>query len=47
MIVDDLDFVRVAIKPHEAYAESIVDSDAVLSAPVTFERLQAVAGEDG
>jgi hypothetical protein len=39
MIVDDLDFVCVAIKPHEAYAELIVDSDAVLSAAVTLERL--------
>ena len=39
MIVDDHDFACVAITPHEADAESIVDSDAVLSAPVTFERL--------
>lgn len=47
MIVDDLDFVCVAITPHETDAESIVDSDAVLSAAVTFERLEAIAGEDG
>ena len=47
MIVDDLDFVSVAVTPHEADAESIVDSNAVLSVPVTFERLQAVAWEDG
>ena len=47
MIVDDLDSVCVAITPHKADAESIVGSNAVLSVPVTFERLQAVAGEDG
>jgi len=39
MIVDDLDIVCVAVTPHETDAESIVDSDAVLSAPITFERL--------
>jgi hypothetical protein len=39
MVVDDLNFVCVAVTPHEADAESIVDSDAVLSKPVTFERL--------
>jgi hypothetical protein len=43
----DLDFVCVAITPHEADAESTVDSDAVLCVPATFERLQAVAWEDG
>jgi hypothetical protein len=47
MIVGDLNFVCVAITPHEADAESIVDSDAVLSGPAALERLQAVAGEDG
>jgi hypothetical protein len=41
----DLDFVCVSITPHEADAESIVDSDAVLCVPVTFERHQAVAGK--
>ena len=46
MIADDLDFVRVVITPNETDTESIVDSDAVLSAPVTFERLEAVAGKD-
>jgi hypothetical protein len=39
MVVDDLGFVCVAITPHKADAESIVDSNAVLSVPVTFERL--------
>ena len=43
MIVDDLNVVCVAITPHEADAESIVDSDAVLSSPVIFERLESVA----
>jgi hypothetical protein len=43
MIVDDLDFVCVAITPHEADAESLVDSDAVLSSPVTFELFESVA----
>ncbi len=42
MIVDDLYFVCVAITPHEADAESVIDSDAVLSSPITFERFESV-----
>ena len=43
MIVDDLDFVRGSILPDKAEPPLIVDPDAVLSDPVAFQGLQAIA----
>ncbi len=43
MVVDDLNVVRVAAAPSETDPPLVVDSDAVLPAPVALERLQPVA----
>ena len=47
MIVHDFHVRRVAICPHKAEAVLIVDANAVLPLPVSFERFQVVAGERG
>jgi hypothetical protein len=36
MIIYDLNFPGVRLVPDEAYAVSIVDSDAMLSCPVSY-----------
>lgn len=47
MVIDDLDVLRPAVVPDEAYAPLVVDADAVLAGAVSPERLQAVAGRGG
>ena len=43
MIVDDFDFVGIAVSPNEADAPPAVDPDAVLALAVSGELLEAVA----
>jgi hypothetical protein len=45
MVIHDLHVVGVALAPYEADAPLVVDSDAVLTLPVAFQRLQLVSGE--
>jgi len=42
VVIDNLNIGRAAIGPDEADAELIVDANAVLTHPVTFERLQPI-----
>jgi phage tail protein X len=44
VIVDDLDIAGAVGCPDEAHPPLLVDPDAVLAAPVTRQRLEAVAG---
>jgi hypothetical protein len=46
VVVDDLDVVRVGSDPSEADAPLIVDTDAVLTSPVSCEFLEVVRGRD-
>ena len=43
MVVRDFDFVRALFPPAETKSVLLVDSNAVLSFPVTGERFQSVA----
>jgi hypothetical protein len=43
MIIDDLDTVGTRFLPDEANPPSIVDSDTVLSLPITFQNFQVVS----
>ena len=47
MVVHDLNAVCVAIRPDEANAELVVDTDTVLPSPRAFERFQPVPGQCG
>jgi len=42
VVIDNLNIGRAAIGSDEADAELIVDANAVLTHPVTFERLQPI-----
>ena len=44
MVVDDLDIKGIAIFPLETDPPLPIDADAVLSGPVTVQRLKVVAG---
>jgi hypothetical protein len=44
VIVHDLDLIGVAVVPDEADSPLIVDPHAVLTLPITRERLEAIAG---
>jgi len=46
VIVDDLDFEGLRLPPDEADPPLVVDSDAVLSAPPSFQGLQTISGWD-
>lgn len=46
MVVDDFDVVCVSIQPAETDAPLVVDAYAVLSLPVTLERLQPITGRN-
>jgi hypothetical protein len=43
MVINNLDRMSAAILPDEADAPLIVDSDAVLTSPVSFQTLKSVA----
>lgn len=44
MIITDFDVVRIAIDKSEADAPLVVDGDGMLSLPVGFQCVQAIAG---
>jgi len=44
MVVDYLDFVRIAIAPYKANPPLVINADAVLSFPVPAHLLQSIAG---
>ena len=46
MVVDDLDIVRVALRPAKADAPLIVDPDAVLPRTVATQLLEPVTGRN-
>ena len=46
MVIDNLDFVGLAIAPDKANAPLTVDAEAVLPFPITFQSLQSVASRD-
>src|SRR5579863_5548819 len=46
VVIGDLYLVGVAFPPDEAHPELIVDPNAVLTFPVTMQRLQFVAGRN-
>ncbi len=46
MVIDDLDFARMAILPHETHPPLVVDPDAVLSLPVRSESFKPVSRRD-
>jgi hypothetical protein len=43
MVVRDLDFMRIAILPTETHAILLIDPNALLTAPATFQTLKPVA----
>ncbi len=42
MIIDDLNLVRISVLPDETDSVLIVDSDAVLSHPLSFQAFQVI-----
>ena len=44
MIIDDFNIIRIASSPSKANAPALVDTDAVLSMPITDELLKMVSG---
>jgi len=44
VVVDNLDFVHVAVAPNEADTVLVIDADGVPSATVALESLEAIAG---
>jgi hypothetical protein len=46
VIIDDLYVMSIARTPSETNAPLVVDPDAVLTGPVTFQRFQPVAGRN-
>ncbi len=44
MIIDDFNIVRIAFTPYKANPPALVDSDAMLSFPITDEFLKMVSG---
>ena len=45
MIVDNLNVLRIAIFPDEAYPPFVIDPDAVLSRALSLQRFETVAGD--
>lgn len=46
MVISDFDFVGVAADPTEAQTPLVIDTDAVLTGTLAFERFEPVAGRD-
>ena len=44
MIIHDFDVFGSGVCPPEAQTKLIIDTDAVLSRPIAFERFQSIAG---
>jgi len=47
MVIGDLHIMRMALPPNEADAELIVDPNAVLSQPISFQSFQAISRQNG
>jgi len=47
VVVGDFDLVGISLLPMEADSILLVDSNAVLSAPLARKKLQTVPGRDG
>jgi hypothetical protein len=45
MVIRDLDVLGIPFQPHEAQAELIVDSNAILPGSRAAQRLQPIAGQ--
>ncbi len=43
VVIHNFHIVRITVAPHEAYAKLVIDADAVLSFPLSFERFQTIA----
>src|SRR5690348_14521434 len=46
MVVDDFNFMGIAVLPEEADAPLVIDPDAVLTFAVTFQGFQAIRGRN-
>ena len=46
MVINDLDFVSIAVPPSKADAPLIVHENAVLARPIALEFLKPIAGRD-
>src|SRR5699024_8785712 len=46
VVVNDLHLLRSGVRPYETYPPLVVDPDAVLPNPITFESFEPVAGWD-
>jgi hypothetical protein len=46
MIIDDFNIVRIASSPSKANPPALIDTDAMLSLPITNEFLKAVSGRN-
>src|SRR5690242_9525608 len=44
VVIDDFDFVRSVFAPDETQAELVVDTDAVATGKIAFQRFQSIAG---
>jgi hypothetical protein len=46
VVIDEFDIIRTSVLPHEADPPLVIDPDAVLTSPVTFESFKPIAGRD-
>lgn len=46
MVISDFDFVGVTADPTEAQTPLVIDTNAVLTGTLAFERFEPVAGRD-
>jgi hypothetical protein len=46
VVINDLDFISVAVFPPKADAPLIVDANAMLARAIAFELLEAIAGRN-
>jgi hypothetical protein len=42
MIIDDLDFIRISVRPAKADAPLVINSNATLPQPITAQFLQPI-----
>ncbi|HLX75879.1 MAG TPA: hypothetical protein VKR26_14120 [Terriglobales bacterium] len=47
MIINDLDFMRVAVPPEKADAKLVIDANTVLAPAVTVQRFQTICRKNG
>jgi hypothetical protein len=46
MVVHDLDILRPSLRPTEAKAKLIVNTDAMLTRAITFQSFQSISGRN-